>query len=248
MSLWRKKSATSWIFKPSGKDDDNPRSSDRRNKFSLWIYLIVFLALLANFFFFLSGEEQNAVDYSVFLDYVDKGYVEEVEIIGDTRIVGTYTIQAVEEGYVEPANPRQDFLGGSNEDARRRFVSTKSREEPITELLKEKNVAFSFKQENNWFGGMLTWVFPLIIIVALWMFLIRRMNPGSQVLNIGKNKAVLFDAMGDQTITFKDVAGLDEAKEEVVEVVEFLKNPQAIYATWRQVAERCIAGRPSGYR
>ena len=87
-------------------------------------------------------------------------------------------------------------------------------------------MVFSFKQENNWFGGMLTWVFPLIIIVALWMFLIRRMNPGSQVLNIGKNKAVLFDAMGDQTITFKDVAGLDEAKEEVVEVVEFLKSPK----------------------
>lgn len=213
-------------FKPPGKDDDNSRSSERRNKFSLWIYLIVFLALLANFFFFLSGEEQNAVDYSVFVDYVKKGYVEEVEIIGDTRIVGTYTEQAVEEGYVKPANPRQDFLGGTNEDARRRFFSTKSREESITEILSEHEVAFRFKQENNWFGGMLTWVFPLIIIVALWMFLIRRMNPGSQVLNIGKNKAVLFDAMGDQTITFKDVAGLDEAKEEVVEVVEFLKNPK----------------------
>ncbi|MEM8485862.1 MAG: ATP-dependent zinc metalloprotease FtsH [Bacteroidota bacterium] len=213
-------------YKPSGKDGDGSRPSSGRNKFSLWIYLIVFLALLANFFFFLSGEEQNALDYSAFLEYVDKGYIEEVEIIGDTRILGTYTVQAVEEGHVELATPRQDFLGGSNEDARRRFVTTKPNEEPVVELLRSKDVTFSFKQENNWFGGMLTWVFPLIIIVALWMFLIRRMNPGSQVLNIGKNKAVLFDAMGDQTITFKDVAGLDEAKEEVVEVVEFLKSPK----------------------
>ena len=69
-------------------------------------------------------------------------------------------------------------------------------------------------------------MFPLLIIIALWVFLIRRMNPGSQVLNIGKNKAVLFDAMADHKLTFKDVAGLDEAKEEVVEVVEFLKNPK----------------------
>ena len=213
-------------FKPSGKGDDNSRSPSRRNKFSLWIYLIVFLALLANFFFILSGEEQNAVEYSAFLDYVEKGYVEKVEVIGDTRIVGTYTVQAAEEGHVEVSAPRQDFLGGDNEDAQRRFMTTKSREEPITDLLRENNVEFSFKQENTWFGGMLTWIFPLIIIVALWMFLIRRMNPGSQVLNIGKNKAVLFDAMGDQTITFKDVAGLDEAKEEVVEVVEFLKSPK----------------------
>ncbi len=213
-------------YKPSGKGDEGSRPSDRRNRFSLWIYLIVFLALLANFFFFLSGEEQNALDYSAFLNYVEKGYIEEVEIIGETRIVGTYTVQAAEEGHVELTSPRQDFLGSSNEDAQRKFLTTKSSEEPIVDLLRANNVEFSFKQENNWFGGMLTWIFPLIIIVALWMFLIRRMNPGSQVLNIGKNKAVLFDAMGDQTITFKDVAGLDEAKEEVVEVVEFLKSPK----------------------
>ena len=175
-------------YKPSGNNDNDSRPSDRRTKFSLWIYLIVFLALLANFFFFLSGEEQNAVSYSEFLDYVEKGYVEKVEVIGETRIVGTYTEQAAKEGRVELTAPRQDFLGGSNEDARRRFITAKSREEPIVDFLKQNGVEFSFKQENNWFGGMLTWIFPLIIIVALWMFLIRRMNPGSQVLNIGKNK------------------------------------------------------------
>ena len=73
---------------------------------------------------------------------------------------------------------------------------------------------------------MLIWIFPLLLIVFLWIFLIRRMNPGSQVLSIGKNKAVLFDAMGEQQLTFKDVAGLDEAKEEVAEVADFLTNPK----------------------
>ena len=227
-------------FKPSG--DNGSRMSDRRNRFSLWIYIVVFIALLANFFFFLNGEEQNAIEYSTFLEYLESGHIQSVEIIGETRIIGEYTERAVKEELVKLAESRQDFLNSAPETPQSRFVTVKSREEPIADLLresryvtfddenpggvKEGKVAFSFKPENNWFGGMLTWVFPLIIIVALWMFLIRRMNPGSQVLNIGKNKAVLFDAMGDQTITFKDVAGLDEAKEEVVEVVEFLKNPK----------------------
>ena len=221
-----------------GRDGDSggPRLPDRKPKFSLWIYLAIFLALLVHFFIFWGGESPNTVDYSTFLNYVEQGYVEKVVIVNDRRIDGTYTTDAIRRNAVKVAQPRQDLLNSQTAETPRRFNTTKPNDHDLTDFLRAYNekaeeagterVEFTAETEENWFGGVLTWVLPLIIIVALWIFLIRRMNPGSQVLNIGKNKAVLFDAMGDQQLTFKDVAGLDEAKEEVVEVVEFLKNPK----------------------
>jgi cell division protease FtsH len=213
-----------------------PRLSDRRPKFSLWIYLAIFLALLIHVFLFLGSEDPNAIDYSTFLDYVGKGYVEKVVIVNDARIDGTYTSEAVQNQRVKIGKPRQSFMSNEQAETPRRFTTNKPSDHELTNFLQAYNeqariagkpeIEFAAQREENWFGGLLTWVFPLVIIVALWVFLLRRMNPNSQVLNIGKNKAVLFDAMGDQKLTFKDVAGLDEAKEEVVEVVDFLQNPK----------------------
>lgn len=226
-------------YKPGNGDSapgKGPRLPDRRPKLSLWIYLAIFLALLVHFFLFMGGTEPNTIEYSKFLDYVENGYVSEVVIINDSRIEGKYTAEAGKQGVVEVAPPRQDFLGGTQETSLN-FITMKPADHDLTDFLRSYNqsaeedealskVAFTARQDENWFGSLLTWAFPLLLLIALWVFLIRRMNPGSQVLNIGKNKAVLFDSMTDQRLTFKDVAGLDEAKEEVVEVVEFLKNPK----------------------
>ncbi|MEQ9104161.1 MAG: ATP-dependent zinc metalloprotease FtsH [Rhodothermales bacterium] len=213
-----------------------PRMPDQRPRFMLWIYLAAFMAIMVHIFLFVGGMEPNEVEYSRFLDQVEKGYVNEIVLVNNTRIEGLYTDDAVRQGLVEVKPPQQNLFSTPDVDAENRFFSTKPADHELVQFLLDHNaeareaggseVGFDARQDDNWFGGVLTWIFPLLIIIALWVFMIRRMNPGSQVLNIGKNKAVLFDAMGDQKLTFKDVAGLEEAKEEVEEVVEFLKNPK----------------------
>ncbi len=211
------------------------RTPERRPRFTFWLYLALLVAIIAHFFVFWGGQRSTTVPYSQFLDEVQKGYVEKVEIVNDVQVKGVYTQGAVDAGEVEVEPPRQDLFNRETAEPRA-FVSTKPADHDLTDFLRDYNaeadssdlsaVVFTARQEENMLGGMLAWVLPLLIIVGLWIFVLRRMNPGSQVLNIGKNKAVLFDAMGDQKITFKDVAGLSEAKDEVVEVVEFLKNPK----------------------
>ncbi|MCZ6758578.1 MAG: ATP-dependent metallopeptidase FtsH/Yme1/Tma family protein, partial [Bacteroidetes bacterium] len=216
----------------SGK---GPRIPEKRRGYLMWLYLAIFLALMVHFVLNVSGGVSNEVEYSTFLKQVSDGYVEEVDVVNDQRVRGEYRIEAVREGRVEVAPPKQSFLSGPNEENANAFSSVKPTDHDLIQYLLDYNeralsegkteIVFKASREENWLGGLLTWMIPLGIILAMWIFLMRRMNPGSQVLNIGKNKAVLFDAMGDQRLTFDDVAGLDEAKEEVVEVVDFLKNP-----------------------
>lgn len=212
----------------SSRNKTAPVKDQNRNpRFPIWIYIVLFMVLIAVNFYFVPGDSAERVKYSTFLDYVSKGYVEEILIVNGSQIEGKFSDKAVEEGVIErPVGNEDRWQFAAPEEQFKRFYTTMLEGDDIRAVLDENGVTYDVRIEENWWGGLLIWLVPIALIFAFWVFIFRRMNPGQQVMNIGKNRAILYDRQAENKISFKDVAGLNEAKAEVEEIVEFLKNPQ----------------------
>ncbi|MAO65028.1 MAG: AAA family ATPase [Balneola sp.] len=211
-------------IKPGG----DKKKKGNSPKFPTWsIFVLFFVLLLAQILFF-PAESGNRIKYSEFLDYVEQGYVTEITITNGVNVTGVYSDQAISDGIISPPQDEGDnnpFTTTENQDFKK-FQTTMLRDDEIRPILDANSVEYDVRIEEDWFSGIFIWLIPLAILVVIWIFIFRKMNPGQQVLNIGKNKASLYDQQTETKVTFEDVAGLQEAKAEVEEVVEFLRNPQ----------------------
>ena len=201
-----------------------------------WIYGVVIVLLLSMSFFGGDNNWQNlnTINISEFERYLNDGDVSEVVVVNKNLARITLTKEAIGKKIHERVT-KKNFLGQDNDAGPHYQFEVGNLELFQRKLEKAENneIAFNYEfvtVENRWLDVMISFL-PIIIIIGVWVFLMRRMSgggaggAGGQIFNIGKSKAKLFDQNTDVKITFKDVAGLEGAKEEVQEIVDFLKNP-----------------------
>ncbi len=207
------------------KSGSNKNDKKKGPRFPIWIYVVLFLVLIGFNFLVAPGDSSERIKYSEFLEYVQEGYVKEILIINNTDIEGEYSEKAIEEGIVERPE-QEESRWRSTDSSVPNFSTTMLEGDEVRAMFDEYGVVYDVRVEENWWSGIFIWLIPIALIIAFWIFIFKRMNPGQQVMNIGKNKASLYDKQTESKVSFEDVAGLEEAKTEVEEVVEFLSNPQ----------------------
>ena len=199
-----------------------------------WIYLIAILAL--GLLYFSSGGATNSsvsktATYSEFKSMVSRGYASKI-IVNKS--------QSILKMYVKPEHIRDVFHQGSQQTGTDPYVEVEfgsiDQVEGFIEKSKEDKTftgsySFENKRENEFFTTIFYNLLPFLVLIGLWMFFFRRMGGGGiggggGVFSVGKSKAKMYEKGGDLGITFKDVAGQAGAKQEIQEIVDFLKNPQ----------------------
>ncbi|WP_025041518.1 ATP-dependent zinc metalloprotease FtsH [Nitrosospira briensis] len=179
---------------------------DKKTQINFWYVIIAILGILVVQNWYTKYTKVEPIPYSRFHELLDQDKIAEIAIT-ENHIYGS--------------------LKNEGADGLKNFVTTRVESE-LADKLDKHNVIYTGVVQSTWVRDLLSWLLPMAIFVGIWLFIIRRMNPGGMsggLMSIGKSRAKVF-VETETKVTFADVAGVDEAKEELVEIINFLKDPK----------------------
>lgn len=241
-------------------DKNNKKKKGSRFDFEFkfnfyWVYVIIAILFIAMTFFPDISSENRRLDKTAFEELVKSKDVEKIVVVNKQMAEIYIEPEALKEK-AEYENIREQLFGNALNPGphfRYEIGDLQNFENELDELQaefpQEELIALKNETQRNW-GDAIGWFLPIILLVAVWMFLMRRMSGGAgggaQIFNIGKSKAQLFEGDTKVNVTFNDVAGLDEAKVEIKEIVEFLKSPQKYTDLGAQIPKGALLVGPPG--
>jgi len=203
-----------------GDRPKNQSSLPAKKRFNIW-YFVIAMILFSYLQPMLFSSKIETISYSQFKQYVEQGIAGDL-VIGPESIKGT--------------------IAGT---PKRAFAAVRVNDPDLVKNLDERNISYSGRNENRFLSGLLSWVLPLGIMFLIWRFAMKKMGTGMGVMSFSKSKAKIF-AESDTKVSFADVAGIDEAREELEEVVGFLKTPEKFQKLGGRIPKGVLLVGPPG--
>ncbi|MCS3799747.1 ATP-dependent zinc metalloprotease FtsH [Niastella sp. OAS944] len=237
------------------RDDGGQRKGPKFNIY--WVWAIIFAVLVGFQLFGSFAPDAKTITDLEFYKMLDNGDVEKLNTVTNKNTVRVFIKKDKLPKYKDQLSKNWPSVGDKGPHFEFKVIKAEEFDKKLDEHYKARpeieKVANIPIQEGEWFGSIIQFLLPLVVIVLIWVMLMRKMGGGASggsgpggIFNIGKSRATLFDKGTKVNITFSDVAGLDEAKVEVMEIVDFLKNPKKYTALGGKIPKGALLVGPPG--